>query len=163
MILSDSIYGNILSVEKDNRITDFLELEWFETENRIFRKYTTKNQEIGFRNLSGAPLKNGDIIFEDDSQRIVVKILPCKCIIFSPQTSREMASIAFEIGNRHLPISFSKNNEIVIAHEVAVFHLFEKKGYAMRVEERIIEQAQTLKMHQWSKKTKFKITLKTEQ
>lgn len=163
MKLSDSIHGNIfLSDEKHDKYTDFLELEWFETEGRILRKHTVGNQEIGFRNLSGNPLKNGDIIFEDDSQRIVVKILPCLCIIFSPQTPKEMASIAFEIGNRHLPISFTDKKEILIAHEVAVFHLFEKKGYAMRVEERVIEQAQTLKMHQWSKKTKFKITLKIE-
>lgn len=160
MIISNGITGNIRA---DNTLleksTDQVELEWFDTEKRVLRVRTVDGQEIGFRNLSGAPLRGGDILFEDENQRIVVRILPCLCLIFRPRNKMEMATVCFEIGNRHLPIYINEEAEVILAYERPIHQLLKKGNYDVTVGERVIIQTLTLKMHEWSIKTKFNITL----
>lgn len=160
MIISNGIVGNIrIGGVLTEKPTDLVELEWFDTEKRILRVRTVGGQEIGFRNLSGAPLQDGDILFEDEQQRIVVSILRCLCLIFHPRDKMEMARVCFEIGNRHLPVYINEKAEVILAYESPV-HQFLKNGcYDVTVGVRVILQTHTLKMHEWSTRTKFKIAL----
>ncbi|WP_243403274.1 urease accessory protein UreE [Sphingobacterium haloxyli] len=160
MIVSNGIAGNIRTDDAlKEKSTDRVELEWFDTEKRILRVRTVNGQEIGFRNLSGAPLQDGDILFEDEQQRIVVSILPCLCLIFHPRDSMEMARVCFEIGNRHLPIYINETAEVILAYESPLHQLLVIGEYQVTVDTRVILQTHTLKMHAWSTKTKFNITL----
>ena len=160
MIISKGITGNIRTGDaRKEKPTDLVELEWFDTEKRILRVRTVGGQEIGFRNLSGAPLQDGDILYESDQQRITVRILPCLCLVFHPRDKMEMAKVCFEIGNRHLPIYISEEAEVVLAYEWPVHQLLKNRHYDVTVGVRVIPQTQTLKIHEWSRKTKFKITL----
>ena len=160
MLVSNGIAGNIRAGEtRTEKPTDLVELEWFDTEKRILRVHTVGGQEIGFRNLSGAPLQDGDILFEDEQQRIAVNILPCLCLIFHPRDKMEMARVCFEIGNRHLPIHINEKAEVILAYEWPVHQLLKNGYYEVTVGVRVILQTHTLKMHEWSTKTKFNITL----
>ena len=160
MIISKGIAGNIrIGDIRKEKPTDLVELEWFDTEKRILRLRTVGGQEIGFRNLNGEPLKDGDILYESEQQRITVRILPCLCLIFHPRDKMEMAKVCFEIGNRHLPIYINEKAEVVLAYEWPVHQLLKNRDYDVAVSVRVIPQTQTLKMREWSRKTKFKITL----
>ena len=70
-----------------------------------------------------------------------------------------MARVCAEIGNRHLPIAIRSGKEVLLAYEEPLRQLFAKRGIDSSVEDRILEQTQTLKIHAWTRKTKFKITL----
>ena len=160
MIISKGITGNIRTADiRQEKPTDLVELEWFDTEKRILRLRTVGGQEIGFRNLSGAPLQDGDILYENDRQRITVRILPCLCLIFRPKDRMEMAKVCFEIGNRHLPIHINDRAEVLLAYEWPVHQLLQTRNYDVIVGVRVIPETQTLKIHEWTKQTKFKITL----
>ncbi|KGE12312.1 urease accessory protein UreE [Sphingobacterium deserti] len=161
MILSQGIAGNILHGADGfaDLNLDFLDLAWHELDRGVLRKFTRNGQEIGFRNLTGVALQDGDVLFRDAQSCIVVKILPCMCLVIQPKNKIEMASVCFEIGNRHLPIAIPSADEVLIAFEEPLRVLFEKRAIATRIEERTLEQTQTLKIHAWTRKTKFKITL----
>ncbi|TDS13296.1 urease accessory protein UreE [Sphingobacterium paludis] len=161
MILSQGIAGNILQhAEKFAGLNlDVLDLAWHELDRGVLRKFTQSGQEIGIRNLSGTVLRNGDVLYTDSYACIVVKILPCLCLVIQPKNKIEMAGVCFEIGNRHLPIAIPAADEVLIAYEEPLRMLFMKRGITVHVEERTLEQTQTLKIHTWTRKTKFKITL----
>ncbi len=161
MIQSRSIAGNIHDAAGafEGLLIDRLPLEWHELDKGILRKFTKGGQELGFRNLYGTPLQNGDVLFVDARCCIVVDILPCPCLVVYPKDSLEMARVCAEIGNRHLPIAIRSSKEVLLAYEEPLRRLFAKRGIDSSVEDRILEQTKTLKIHAWTRKTKFKITL----
>lgn len=161
MIRSHSIAGNIYRSpqEFEGLVVDTLALEWFEVDRGVLRKFTTDGQEIGFRNQANQSLQDGDVIFCDTSQCIAIKILPCLCLVIHPRNVLEMANVCFEIGNRHLPISIQSPSEVIVAYEGPLNRLLTRQDYETAIEERILQQTQTLRIHEWTSKTKFKITL----
>lgn len=161
MIRSQHIAGNIYrSPEQFEGLQiDFLALEWFDVDKGILRMYTVGGQEIGYRNLSAQSLRDGDVLYFDSTQCIAVRILPCLCLVVYPRNIWEMANVCSEIGNRHLPISIHSSSEVMVAFESPLQQLFAKYKYHLSVEERVLQQTQTLRIHEWTSKTKFKITL----
>lgn len=161
MIRSHNIAGNIYrSSESFGGLeTDYLELEWYEADKGILRRFTTGGREIGFRNQTAQSLENGDVIFRDTSLCVAIRILPCLCLVIHPANMLEMANVCFEIGNRHLPVSIHSSSEVVIAYEDPLYRLLVKQGYQTVIEDRVLQQTQTLRIHEWTQKTKFKITL----
>ncbi|MGJ1431155.1 urease accessory protein UreE [Sphingobacterium spiritivorum] len=161
MIRSHNIAGNIYrSSESFQELEkDYLELEWYETDKGILRRFTTGGREIGFRNQTAQSLENGDVIFRDTSLCVAIRILPCLCLVIHPVNMLEMANVCFEIGNRHLPVSIRSSSEVVIAYEDPLYRLLVKQGYHTVIEDRVLQQTQTLRIHEWTQKTKFKITL----
>ncbi|EFK57619.1 urease accessory protein UreE [Sphingobacterium spiritivorum] len=161
MIRAHNIAGNIYGSSQSfgGLETDYLELEWYEADKGILRRFTTGGREIGFRNQTAQSLEDGDVIFSDASICIVIRILPCLCLVIHPENMLEMANVCFEIGNRHLPVSIRSSSEVVIAYEDPLYRLFVKQGYHTIVEDRVLQQTQTLRIHEWTQKTKFKITL----
>ena len=55
-------------------------------------------------------LTQGDILYEDAETIIAVEIQPCDAIVIKPKNNFEIASICYEIGNKHLPYFFMKMN-----------------------------------------------------
>ncbi|EEI92446.1 urease accessory protein UreE domain protein [Sphingobacterium spiritivorum ATCC 33300] len=161
MIRSHNIADNIYRSSESFRglETDYLELEWYEAEKGILRRFTTGGREIGFRNQTAQSLENGDVIFRDTSLCVAIRILPCLCLVIHPANMLEMANVCFEIGNRHLPVSIRSSSEVVIAYEDPLYRLLVKQGYQTVIEDRVLQQTQTLRIHEWTQKTKFKITL----
>lgn len=163
MYFSTGIIGNIyFCKEFENLQLDYLLLDWYDAEKGVIRASTTQGAELGFRNLQGIPLQHGDVLFADDLGCIVVAIKPCPCLIIKPQNALEMASVCFEIGNRHLPMAISADAELMVAYEAPLHLLLQRGDYHVRIAERILQQAQTLKIHAWRRKTNFNISLAPE-
>jgi len=102
--------GNIHSIEIGSRAIDWLLLEWYETNKRILNKSTLLGKELSLKFLQANPsLTKGDILFEDEQCIIAVDIFPCDCIVIKPINMFEMASVCYEIGNKHLPLFFEKH------------------------------------------------------
>lgn len=131
MILVDKI----LSAPVGARDTDLLLLEWFETTKKIMRRHTQGGREIGWR---GLPLLNdGDVLWMDDTTAIVVRIPPAPAIVLTPATMQDMATICYEIGNKHLPL-FLQDADVLVPFEEPLFRWLVAKGYQPRQEQRVL-------------------------
>ena len=123
--------GNINSADTGNKNIDRLQLEWFETNKRILRKKTNAGTELSLKFLKeNAALTEGDILFEDENTIVAVEVIPCDCLVIKPINMFEMASVCYEIGNKHLPL-FYDNDELLIPFEKPLLHLLQAKGYAV--------------------------------
>lgn len=123
-----------------NRELDFLCIEWFEAGKKILRKQTKSGRDISLKFLQQQkPLRQDEIIYEDDSVVIVIDIQPCDCLLVSPKNMFEMASACYEIGNKHLPLFF-ENNCLLVPADEPLFRLLQAQGYAIKKEWRKLLQ-----------------------
>ncbi len=128
MLIKEKI-GNLNFFALHNRKIDYLLLEWYETNKRILHKKTLAGVEVVLKFLNeNQQLTEGDIIYEDDFSIIVIEVKECDAIIIRPRTMFEMASVCYEIGNKHLPV-FYHQEEILVAYETPLFQLLSSAGY----------------------------------
>lgn len=128
--------GNLHTININNRCIDWLQLEWYESSKRILRKQTQAGIEVALKFLDKDPmLTQGDILYEDDTTIIAVDILPCEVLVVKPANLFEMASVCYEIGNKHLPLFFEKE-EVVVPFEMPLFRLLSTQGYAIKQDKR---------------------------
>lgn len=117
---------------------DVLQLEWFETGKRVLRRSTTHGREIALRFLREAPLlQEGDILWMDEHTFITVSILPADAIVLTPLTMADMATICYEIGNKHLPL-FLSGEQVLIPFEDPLFRWLEARGFKPVKEQRVL-------------------------
>jgi urease accessory protein len=135
MLIQEKI-GHINTFEIKDRLIDLVLLEWYEAGKRILRKATVSGKEILLKFLNVNPeLTDGDILYADESSIISVFILPCNCIVMQPKNIFEVASLCYEIGNKHLPL-FYEADELMVPFETPLFNLLSAQGYAVRQQER---------------------------
>jgi urease accessory protein len=139
MIIQKKI-GNIDSISTGNRSIDWLALEWYETSKRILRKKTNAGKEVSLKFLDKNPaLTEGDILYDDEQTVIAVTILPCDVIAIKPKNMFEMASVCYEIGNKHLPL-FYENVELLVPFELPLLRLLGAQGYDVKQDKRKLLQ-----------------------
>ena len=102
--------------------------EWFEMNNRILKKVSSKGREIGLR-LS-EPLLDGGLLFEDDEGIILLELLPCEICRVHVHSPRELGRVCFELGNRHLPVSIREDDMTVnTPYDKPTFEYLERLGF----------------------------------
>ncbi|PFG44920.1 urease accessory protein [Georgenia soli] len=74
---------------------------------RVQRVTTDHGRDIGIRlTAPAADLRDGDILFRDESTVVVVSVLPSDVLVIAPRSIREMGVVAHSLGNRHLQAQF---------------------------------------------------------
>jgi urease accessory protein len=132
--------GNLSTYNSSGKTIDLLPLEWYEARKRIFRKQSNSGSEVSIKFLNENPeLTEGDVLFEDDTTIIAVTILPCDCIVIHPTNMFEMASVCYEIGNKHLPL-FYEEEALLIPSDLPLLKLLTAQGYNVGVEKRKLLQ-----------------------
>jgi urease accessory protein len=132
MLVHEKI-GNLASYQSDKQ-QDIILLEWFETSKRIWHKKTIGGTSISFRCLSGPPqLREGDILHEGEKSIIVVDIIPAETLLIYPKNSQQYAAIAYEIGNKHLPLFFD-NGVLMTPFDLPLYRQLQTQGYDMHEE-----------------------------
>ncbi len=128
--------GNLNNINTSGRAIDKLSIEWFEANKRILHKKTDEGTAITIKFLKENPdFKEGDVLWSDHKMLIVVEIKPCEAIVIRPATILEASSICYEIGNKHLPL-FYEREDLLIPYEAPLHRLLLASGYTMKVEER---------------------------
>ena len=142
MLIQQKI-GNINSAPT-NKTIDWVKLEWHETSKRILHKKTNAGINIALKFMGeNQQLTQGDILLEDAETIIAVDIEPCDAIIIVPKDMAEMASICYEIGNKHLPL-FYQENKLLVPFEQPLFKLLTAAGYQLKVEkQKLLNQLKT--------------------
>ncbi|CAN5699529.1 hypothetical protein BH11BAC3_BH11BAC3_05360 [soil metagenome] len=135
MLVKEKI-GTIGFFALNNRKLDYLVVEWYETNKRILHKKTTGGHDITLKFLNENPqLVEGDVIYEDDFNIVVIEIAPCDTIVIRPRTMFEMASVCYEIGNKHVPL-FYENESLLVPFESPLFRTLLASGFDAAEEKR---------------------------
>jgi urease accessory protein len=139
MLIQEKI-GHINLFQINHQVIDLLPLEWYEARKRILRKQTINGKDVSLKFLDSNPeLTEGDILYADENTIISVFILPCDCIVFQPKNMFEMASVCYEIGNKHLPL-FYDADQLLVPFEMPLFNLLSAQGYKVQQEKRKLSQ-----------------------
>ena len=124
----------------NSKPVDWLDMEWYETGKRILRKHTRSGKEVILKFLNNnTVLTQHDILFEDEVAIIAINIVPCDVLVITPATMFEMASVCYEIGNKHLPLYFDQN-EVLVPFEMPLYRLLLAQGYAVKQDKRKLLQ-----------------------
>ncbi|CAN5496915.1 urease accessory protein UreE [soil metagenome] len=133
--------GNINSFQQHDKRVDWLQLEWHEACKRIMHKRTQSGREVVMKFMGEAQqLTQGDILFEDDKTIIAVDIMTTDAIIIEPVSMFEMASVCYEIGNKHLPL-FYENDMVLVPFDLPLFRLLTVQGYKVKQEQKKLLQS----------------------
>jgi urease accessory protein len=93
---------------------DVIVLGWEERRKPRQRLMTQKGIQIALALPTGTILHERDILYMDDQCYITVEAAKEDVIVIYPKDMEEGAVIAYEIGNRHLPLSVGKGNIITL-------------------------------------------------
>ena len=118
---------------------DYIDLEWYETKKRIQNKRSRQGLEVTLKFLDEFhQLYQNDILLIQSDCMIAVNILECETIIISPRSMAEMASICYEIGNKHLPL-FYQGDKLLISFEKPIYSWLINNNFPVLVENRKLE------------------------
>ncbi len=138
-MIIDRVIGHEFQLDSGVEI-DYLELEWHELGKRIFRKNTLSGREVACRFIAeNSTLKCGDILLHEGDKAVVVRVLPTECIVITPQSMTEMATLCYEIGNKHVPL-FIDGADILLPFEAPMFKWLEDAGFKPTQQSRVLDQ-----------------------
>ena len=125
-MIVEKILGNRSDYPVNGRTIDQVGLEWYELEKKLMRKKTESGEEIGIR--VSEHMKDGDILYADDTRLIVVDVLPADLTVVPVATMQEMGRLCFELGNRHLSLSIGEK-EVSVPYDEPTFLYLAKLGF----------------------------------
>jgi urease accessory protein len=143
MLVKEKI-GNLNSITMGKQTMDWLDLHWYEANKRIMHKRSQSGAEVVMKFMNeNQNLTQGDILYQDEKIIIAINILACEALIIKPKNMFEMASICYEIGNKHLPL-FYQDEEVLVAFDAPLFRLIASSGYeAQKGERKLINPLRT--------------------
>ncbi|WP_026882585.1 urease accessory protein UreE [Clostridium akagii] len=127
-MLIDKILGNIKDTNNATKDIDEIFVDWFDVDKKILKKTSKNGKDIGIKLTKPSKLNDGDIIYSDSKEIVIITIPQCEAISIRPKTMEEMGKICYEIGNKHIPL-FLNGDEIIVNYDEPLFKLLEKKGF----------------------------------
>jgi urease accessory protein len=107
---------------------------------RILRVKTDHGNEIGIRLKENKDLMDGDILYMDENNMIVIHTIDDDILTILPTTLGQMGDIAHQLGNRHLPAQFD-GDEMLVQYDYLVEELLMELDIPFRREKRKVKQA----------------------
>lgn len=139
-MIIEKVLGNIY---KDDLRSGHVEKIYLNSEDlvkRIQRVKTDHGKEIGIRLAGNCDLEDGDVLYKDDKNMIVIYTNKDDVISIHPRSMQEMGDIAHQLGNRHLPAQF-EGDEMFVQYDYLVEELLVQLGIPFKREERKMKKA----------------------
>lgn len=139
-MIVEQVIGNVTTLVKK---APHVEKIYMPSENllkRIQRVMTDHGKEIGIRLKGNQSLMDGDILYMDDKNMIVISVTPDDVLTIMPTSLQQMGEIAHQLGNRHLPAQF-EGNEMLVQYDYLVEELLQKLEIPYKREKRKVKQA----------------------
>ncbi|UOQ87557.1 urease accessory protein UreE [Gracilibacillus salinarum] len=146
-MLTKQVITNIENQPKDHPNREWVELDWDELNKRILRKTTDKGTDVAIALDEKAPLKVGDVVYEDEEKQIVIRTKKEQVYVVYPESIVQMGKAAFELGNRHTPCLISES-EIVVRYDDTLERLFDEVGVKYEATERRFTEPFKYRGHQ---------------
>jgi urease accessory protein len=102
----EAVLGNLTALDQRVDAVDELELTTEERERAHLRARSTGNRELIISLPRGEELHDGDVVYVEDGVAVVVAAAPEDVLEVHPQTTREWALAAYQLGNLHRPARF---------------------------------------------------------
>ncbi|MBZ4646036.1 MAG: urease accessory protein [Petroclostridium sp.] len=128
-MIIEKIVGNVKDKDIGEIERDYVFIEWYEVEKKVLHKVSKNGLDVGIRNNGGRPLRDGDILWQDDKKALIVEISECDCIAIKPNTMIEMGKACYEIGNRHAPL-FIEDGELLTPFDEPLLTVLLKCDFA---------------------------------
>ncbi|AEP01083.1 urease accessory protein UreE [Heyndrickxia coagulans] len=139
-MIIEKVIGNVETLESKGLHVERVYMNSDDLLKRIKRAVTDHGNELGIRLKENQELHDGDILYMDDRNMIVISVLEDDVLTITPQSMKQMGEIAHQLGNRHLPAQFEAN-DMIIQYDYLVEELLEGFGIPYRREKRKMKQA----------------------
>lgn len=139
-MIIEQIVGNMEDISQAGRHIERVYLSSDDLVKRIQRVTTDHGNEVGIRLKEPKDLVDGDILFMDQKNIIVVSVTSDDLLVLRPQTMKQMGEIAHQLGNRHLPAQF-EGEEMLVQYDYLVEELLEQLGVPFSRETRKVKKA----------------------
>ncbi|WP_133016107.1 urease accessory protein UreE [Clostridium cuniculi] len=119
-MIFNQVLGNINEIDNLNDVhIEKIYITSEEALKRIMRVNSDHNHEYGIALSENIELKDGDILYRDDKNIIIVKIKGDDVLVIKPNSITEMGIIAHSLGNRHLQAQF-EDGKMIIQYDALV-------------------------------------------
>lgn len=139
-MIIEQILGNVKDLETAPLHVERVYLRSDDLVKKIQRVKTDHGKELGIRLQQGKELEDGDILYQDEKNSIVISVLADDVIVIRPISILQMGEIAHQLGNRHLPAQF-EGYEMIIQYDYLVERLLNELGIPFAREERKVSKA----------------------
>lgn len=126
--------------ELENRHKEKVYIESDHLMKRVQRLKTDHDRDIGIRLKNSKDLEAGDVLFMDEKNILIVEVISDDLLVIKPRDMNEMGTIAHQLGNRHLPAQFEKD-EMLVQYDYLVEELLESMEIDFVREERKVQKA----------------------
>ena len=139
-MIIEQIIGNVKELEKAPHHVERVYLRSDDLMKKIQRVKTDHGKELGIRLKQGKELEDGDILYQDQKNSIIISVLADDVIVIKPTSILQMGEIAHQLGNRHLPAQF-EGNEMIVQYDYLVERLLVELEVPYTREERKMSKA----------------------
>lgn len=139
-MIIEQIVGNMDATPPSGRHIERVYLSSDDLVKRVQRVTTDHGKEIGIRLKEPKDLMDGDILYMDDRNMIVVSVTSDDLLVIRPATLQQMGEIAHQLGNRHLPAQF-EGEEMLVQYDYLVEELLKQLMVPFSREERKVKKA----------------------
>jgi urease accessory protein len=139
-MIIEKVVGNVSTLEKRAPHIEHVYLESDHLVKRIQRVVTDHGKEIGIRIKENRDLVDGDVLYMDERNMIVISVKEDDVLTIMPTSIGQMGEIAHQLGNRHLPAQF-EGNEMLVQYDYLVEELLQQLEIPYKREKRKVKQA----------------------
>jgi urease accessory protein len=139
-MIIDQIVGNVEDISTAGRHIERVYLSSDELVKRIQRVTTDHGKEVGIRLKEPKDLIDGDILYMDDRNMIVISVTSDDLLVIHPTSIKQMGEIAHQLGNRHLPAQF-EDKVMLVQYDYLVEELLKQLEIPYSREDRKVKRA----------------------
>lgn len=139
-MIIEQIVGNVYEIAASGRHIERVYLASDDLMKRIQRVTTDHGKEIGIRLKEPKDLIDGDVLFMDDRNMIVVSVTSDDLLVIHPTSFKQMGEIAHQLGNRHLPAQF-EGQVMLVQYDYLVEELLKQLEIPYAREDRKVKKA----------------------
>jgi urease accessory protein len=139
-VIIEKVIGNIYKDALQSAHVEKVYLNSEDLVKRIQRVKTDHGKELGIRLALPQDLEDGDVLFKDEKNMIVIYTNKDDVLSIQPRTMLEMGDIAHQLGNRHLPAQF-EGLEMIVQYDYLVEQLLQSLDIPYKREERKVKKA----------------------
>ncbi|MCX0365012.1 urease accessory protein UreE [Clostridium perfringens] len=141
-MIFEEVIGNINDIEN---LSDFhIEVIYLDSDDlskRILRVISDHDNEYGISlGNKDTSLSNGDILFNDGKNLIVIKTKSENVIVIRPNNINEMGVVAHLLGNTHVPVQV-KDGKIILQYDYVIEKMLKDMNIKYSLENISLEKA----------------------
>lgn len=139
-MIIEKVIGNVATLEKKAPHVERVYMRSNDLVKRIQRVVTDHGHELGIRLKNNRDLIDGDVLFMDERNMIVISVKDDDLLVIEPTSMQQMGEVAHQLGNRHLPAQF-QGNEMLVQYDYLVEELLRQLEIPFKRENRKVQQA----------------------